>query len=186
MFFDIHISKTIFIFIIIIFLLFGISFSTKNKREPCPACFDLWHKIKRGEVVAEYQIISTDQFVVKNLEAFPATPLMAKIHINLLRPEVLESVSISAIGPNGDDIGNWTTQAIPYLWGIGIIDSIDNTKIINNDLKRDIFNIPISKEIYLIIPDNGNLTKYPKLYINFNFNGGKRVSTLAYYNKIIN
>ena len=159
-----------------------IALYTRTNRDYCASCFDLWQKIKLGEAAAEYHLMAPENILVKNLDNFPSNVQLAKIQIKLPNLVVLDSISISAIDNNGNDLGNWVTRPISYLWGIGILNvNQSNGEVINNGLRKDNLKLPIRREILLLIPDNGNLSKNPKLYIRLNLESGKSISTLAFH-----
>jgi hypothetical protein len=173
--------KNIILIMSVILLLSNALLSTRNQRESCPFCFDLWHKFKLGEAVAEYHLIAPQRILVTGLDNFPANLPLAKILIKLKKSEVIESISINAIDKNGNDLGNWVTQPISYLWGIGILDGISLDQINNGGLRTEKLNLPTTRELSLLIPDNGNLSKHPYLYIKISLHGGRDIGILATY-----
>lgn len=162
-------------------LLIGSALFVRTHREACPTCFDFWHKIRLGEANSEYHLIASQGIMVKGLVNFPATLPLVNIQIELSDSAVLEAVSVSAIDYNGNDLGNWTTRPISHLWGIGVVDNMVQGLIINNGPRKNNLKLSIGRKLTLLIPDNGNLAKDSKLYIQIYFDGGKRASTLATY-----
>jgi hypothetical protein len=173
-------KKYAFIFIAILVIIGG-ALLTKTHRESCSICFDLWHKNRLGEAIAEYQLVAPQENLVNGLDNFPANLPLAKINIKLTESELMEAVSISAIDHQGNDLGNWVTRPINYLWGIGIIDNANPELLKNSGSRKENLKLPIGPELSLLIPDNGNLSKKPKLYIQIYYFGGKRISTIAFY-----
>jgi hypothetical protein len=181
--YSIGLTKKIAIILVATLLLFCVALTTRTNRDYCSACFDFWQKIRLGEVVAEYQLIAPQHNLVKGLENFPTNLTLAKIDIKLPESGVLKAVYISAIDNKGYDIGNWVTEPISYLWGIGIVDELSHGQLINSGLRRENLRLPVSRELSLLISDNGNLSIKPNFYIQIYYEEGRRVSTIAGYKR---
>jgi hypothetical protein len=180
---SIELAKKVSFTLTALLLLISNALFVRTHREACPTCFDFLHKIRLGEVNAEYHLIASQEVMVKGLDNFPATLPLANIQIELSDSAVLEAVSVSAIDYNGNDIGNWTTRPISHLWGIGVVDNVAQDLISNNGPRKNNLKLPIGRKLTFLIPDNGNLTKNSTLYIQIYFDGGKRANTLATYKK---
>jgi hypothetical protein len=119
---------------------------------------------------AHYHLITSNEALVKNLDNFPTNLPLAKIHVNLSDSTILNSISISALNNIGNNIGNWTTKPISHLWGIGVIDT-ESVFILKNNASREYnLNLPINKNLILLVSDNGNLSACPPMEIKFTYN----------------
>jgi hypothetical protein len=166
--------------ILIAFLsIVAFALDTRLHRDTCPKCFDFWQKYSLGEVSSYYHLSGSQENLVKGLVGFPSSLPLATVAIELKYSAPLKSINIGAIGKKDANVGNWTTQSISYLWGIGILDNATGSTLINNGDRREELNIPIDRKLTLLIPDNGNLSKCPDLYIQLTYMNGKHARTLA-------
>jgi hypothetical protein len=180
--FVIGLTKKVSVILILLVTFFSFFLVTRSHREACQPCFDFWHKVRLGKTESQFSLIPSKEILLKGLDHFPETRLLAKVQIRLPNSAVLDSVSISAIDRQGNDLGNWTSQPTDYLWGVGVLDNAAQAQISNYGPRAYNLKLPISRNLFLVIPDNGNLSKRSNLYIQIHFNDGSRVSTLAIYN----
>lgn len=161
-------------------LLFAAAWSTRSHRESCPHCFDLWQKFDLGQIHASYSLTPPQEALVNGLDNFPTKRSLASILIDIGRSDtLLKSISISAIGINNTDVGNWTTQPLSHLWGIGILGGKSGSALLNYGSRKDNLKLALPSELTLLIPDNGNLHKCPDIYIQIFYADGSRAETLA-------
>jgi len=148
-------------------------------RNPSLPSTDQLRKTSTESIKASYHSSPSQDALVKDLDNFPTALPLATIQIALPNPTTLKAISISAIGSENTELGNWTTQPISHLWGIGILGETPNSKLVNYGKRKEDLNIPISETLSLLIPDNGNLSKCPDLHIQLLYINGDRASTVA-------
>lgn len=131
---------------------------------------------KNAEVVnAKFHFIPPQESLVKGLDDFPATLSLVEVQIELNNVENLEAAHV--VAPNA--LGDWTTQPVKNIWGVGVIDKEGGNKIKNAGPRKENLNLPIGRQLTLWFPDNGSLNKSPELQVELLVDGGKRVSFVA-------
>jgi hypothetical protein len=160
-------------------LLVSVALVTRSYREICPKCFDYWQRNSLGEIKATYHLVPAQESLVNGLENFPPPRPMAEIQLDFLPANTLKAISVSAIGNNGADLGNWTTLPVNYLWGIAIKNNLNSGTLLNYGSRKEELKLTVDRKLSLLISDNDNLPKCPGLYMQLIFIDGSRVSTLA-------
>lgn len=123
----------------------------------------------------DYRTMPPQRDFVEGMDNFPAETPLATIRLNLESSKTIKAISISAIAEDGTDLGNWTTQPTTHLWGIGIFN--DSNVLANKGSRKTELDLMVAQNLSLLIPDNGNLPRCPKLYIELLFSDGTRTST---------
>lgn len=130
-------------------------------------------QLPKNKVV--YHFIAPQEPLVKVLDNFPAALPLIEIQLGLKEAGSVDSIYVSA--PNG--LGEWTTLPSNNLWGIGIIEKSNGLRIRNAGGRKENLTLPIGRNLILWLPDNGNLSECPELYVELILTSGKRVAASA-------
>lgn len=132
---------------------------------------------KKTEIVnAKFHFMPPQESLVKGLDNFPATRSLVEVQLELNNIKSLEAVHVYA----PDALGHWTTQPVEGIWGVAVVNKDGGqNQITNIGSRKENLNLPVSNQVTLWFPDNGNLNKVPNLQVDLLVDGGKLVSIFA-------